>query len=242
MKCFKKLVSLVAAAALLTVLPGANALQAEAAEPTTYYIKYDLDQGQWRMQIGEWLNDYEGRELYYLNEGSEKVKDGDTVVILANEEKAAGPDISINARLGNLTVNRTSVVIKANGMDNWYVLGESDAAISGNVTNGYVYDDAKCTFNNDVTSLRMIASVANDVDVDVSVKGTVGYAAVENGGGVLREYFNFVAGKFYYDHASGLMTAVYPPQDRHRPRILLLLQLPLPPVIMTMCPKPVKAI
>lgn len=207
MKGFKKLVSLFAAAALLTLLPSAGTLQTFAANPTTYYLKYDTDQGEWRMQIGEWLDDYEGRETYYLNEGSEAVKDGDIIVILSNEENAAGSSgLTVNAHLSNLTVNRASVVISTGGVDECHVLGDSYAAITGNVTNGYVYDNAKCTFNSNVTNLRLVASTANDVDTDVSVGGTVSYASVSNAGGVIKEYYNFVAGTFYYDNASGLMT------------------------------------
>lgn len=207
MKKFKKFVSLLAAAALIALLPGANALQASAATPTTYYVKYDIDKNEWRMQIGEWNNEYEGMEIYYLNNESEAMKDGDILVVLSNEESAAGSTgLTVNAHLSNLTVNRASVVISTGGVDECYVFGESYAAVTGNITNAYVYDDAKCTFHSNVTNLRMIASQANDVDTDVSVGGTVGYASVSNSGGVIREYWNFVAGSFYYDNASGLMT------------------------------------
>lgn len=208
MKCFKKVLSLVAAAAITVTGLGFNSLSADAANPTTYYLKYDLDKGQWRMQVNEWLDDYEGRELYYLNEGSDKVKDGDVVVVLENEEQASGStNIAINARLSNLTINRsTAMITVSGGIDNCYVLGESYTAITGNVANAYVYDDAKCTFHSNVTNLSLIASQANDVDVDVSVKGTVAYASVSNAAGIIRQYYNFAANTFYYDHSSGLMT------------------------------------
>ena len=114
--------------------------------------------------------------------------------------------MTVNARLGNLTVNRTNVVISANGIDECHVQGDSAAAISGNVTNAYVYDNAACTFNNNVTNLRLIATVENTVDTNVSVGGTVAYASTANGGGVLKEYYNFAAGSFYFDKNSGLMT------------------------------------
>lgn len=207
MKKYKKIVSLLAAAAMVLLIPNAAALKASAATPTTFYLKYDTDQGQWRMQVGEWIDEYEGRETYYLNEGSEKAKDGDIVVVLANEEQEAGSgSVTVNAHLSNLTVNRSSVVISTNGIDSCYVFGDSYAAITGNVSNAYVYDNAKCTFNSDVTNLRLIASQENDVDTDVSVAGTVAYASVSNPGGVIREFYNFAKGTFYYDNASGLMT------------------------------------
>lgn len=207
MKRCKKIISLLAAAAMVLAIPGATSLKASAATPTTYYLKYDTDQNQWRMQVGEWIDEYEGRETYYLNEGSEKAKDGDIVVILANEEQEAGSgSISVNAHLSNLTVNRSSVVISTGGVDSCYVFGDSYAAITGDVSNAYVYDNAKCTFNSNVTNLRLVASQANDVETDVSVAGTVAYASVSNPGGVIREFYNFAKGTFYYDFASGLMT------------------------------------
>ena len=209
MKGFKKFVSLLAAFVLMALLPGAGMLQASAASPTTYYVKYDIDKRAWRMQIGEWNKELEGRETYYLNNGDEAVKDGDILVVLAmddDETETGSGDITVNAHLSNLTVNRAGVVISTGGVDECYVLGDSYAAISGNVTNAYVYDNAKCTFNNDVTNLRLIATEKPEVRTTVSVAGTVAYASTANQGGVMKEYFNFVKGSFYYDYASGLMT------------------------------------
>lgn len=206
MKNFKKMLSLLMAAALIALLPGANTLKAAAATPTTYYVRYDTDQNDWRMQIGEWLEDYEGRETYYLNNGDEAVKDGDILVILDNGTTEAGSELTVNAHLSNLTVNRAHAVISTGGVDECYVLGSSYAAITGSITNAYVYDDAVCTFNSNVTNLKLISSQENDVNTDISVGGTVAYASVSNPGGVLKEYYNFTANSFYYDHASGLMT------------------------------------
>ncbi len=208
MKRFKKLVSLMAAAAIMALLPNVNALQVSAAEPTVFYVKYDSDLGEWRMQIGGWVDEDPGKETYYLNEGSEKVKDGDTLIVLASDEQAnGGEDITVNARLGNLTVNRAGVVINAaGGVDECHVLGDSYAAITGNVTNAYVYDNGTCTFHSNVTNMRLVAVVENDVQTTVTVGGTVNYASVSNAGGILREYYNFKAGTFDFDGVTGLMT------------------------------------
>lgn len=208
MKKFTKFVSLLAAAAILAVAPGANVMEVEAAS-NTYYLKYDIDDNMWRMQINEWKDDYEGRELYYLNEGSEKVQDGDTVVILDNEEKDAGStNIQINARVGNLTINRANAIVTVNGgIDECHVLGDSYTAITGNVTNAYVYDNATCTFHSNVTNLRLTATENyNAPETTVTVGGTVAYASTSNTGGILKEYYNFKAGTFHYDDDSGLMT------------------------------------
>jgi hypothetical protein len=208
MEKLKKFVSLVAAAALLAVLPNVSTLQVSAAQPTTYYVKYDTDKNDWRMQIGSWDNGYEGRSPYYLNEGDEKVKDGDIVVVLDSDDEAAlsSATLTVNAHLSNLTVNRAGIVIYTGGVDECYVLGDSYAAINGNVTNAYVYDNAVCTFNNNVTNLRLISSSDNRVRCTVSVGGTVSYASTANPGGLINEYYNFTAGSFYHDKASGLMT------------------------------------
>ena len=207
MKKFKKVVSVLACAALLAVIPGTNAMEVEAATPTTFFVRFDSEDNIWRMQINEWKEDYEGREVYYLNEGDEKVKDGDSVVILENENDETGfTEIEIKARLGNLTINRATVTVKANSIDECYVLGGSYSAITGNITNAYVYDDAQTTLHSNVSNLRLISSQENEVEATVSVGGTVGYASISNPGGILKEYYNFKAGTFHYDFASGLMT------------------------------------
>ena len=209
-KFVTKLSATLAAAAILAVTPGANVMEVEAA-PNTYYLKYDIDDHVWRMQINEWKDGDEGRELYYLNEGSEKVKDGDIVVVLDNENHDAGSEnIQINARVGNLTINRAHAIVTVHGgIDECHVLGESYAAITGNVTNGYVYDDATCTFHSNVTNLKLTCTENfNAPETTVTVGGTVAYAATANTGGILKEYYNFKAGTFHYDGDSGMMTDV----------------------------------
>ncbi|MCM1113732.1 MAG: hypothetical protein NC399_10820 [Muribaculum sp.] len=210
---FRRLVSLMAAA-LLAVSPGFGALQVSAAEPTSFYIKFDIDRGDWRMQTGSWDEENEGRELYYLNEGSGKLKDGDILIILPNDtdpeaedqQQQAGSTITINARLSNLTVNRAHVVISTKGVDECHVLGDSYASVGGDIANAYVYDNGICTFNNNVTNLRLISSEKNTVRTEVSVAGTVGYCSVANPGGIYEQYYNFAAGTFFFTAGSGLMT------------------------------------
>lgn len=209
MKSFKKLAAFVAAAAICTSLPFLLHLKADAEESTTYYVKYDTDYREWRMQTGveKWNDEDPGQDLYYLNNGDNPVKNGGVVVVLPNDDDATGnQEININARLSNLTVNRSDVVIHTGGIDNCYILGGSYAAINGDVSNAYVYDDAVCTFNNNVTNLNLIASDSNTVDSSVSVKGTVAYAATKNPGGVIDEYYNFAADSFFFDAENDLRT------------------------------------
>lgn len=218
MKKIKKLVSLTTAAVLTALLVNVNALPVQAEEPLTFYLKFDVEKNDWRLQVGEWLDDYEGREPYYLNEGSEKVKDGDILVVLPNDDhKTGNKPVTVNAHLSNLTINCSDIVISTGGVDECYVLGkdwknEDDetetnaSAISGNITNAYVYNKTRCTFNDNVTNLRMIATEGNTVRCTVSVGGTVNYASESNAAGIIKEYYNFKAGTFYYDKSSGIMT------------------------------------
>lgn len=204
----KKFVSLLATAAILAVAPGANVMEVEAA-PNTYYVKYDVDMNEWRMQMNGWNNDDPGRELYYLNEGDERVKDGDTVVILGNEEDEDGSKIiEINARVGNLTIDRTNAVVNVKGgIDTCHINGETYAAVTGNITNAYVFNDAVCTFHSNISNLTLTCTDEYTTPRStVTVGGTVAYAATANSGGILKEYYNFKAGTFNFDYASGLMT------------------------------------
>lgn len=207
MKRFNKLVALAAAVSLMALIPGAGVIKASAATPTTHYLQYDTDQHEWRLQTGGFAKDSGGKDLYYLNEGDEKVKDGDILIVMDNEDSASGnTNITVNARLSNLTINSANVVITVGGADECHVNTNSYAAITGDITNAYVYDTATCTFHGNVTNLRMIATIENTVDTTVSVDGTVAYASTGNAGGVLKEYYNFKAGTFYFARTGGLMT------------------------------------
>ncbi|MCM1092163.1 MAG: hypothetical protein NC092_07740 [Butyrivibrio sp.] len=207
MKKFNKLVALAAAASLIALFPGVSEMRASAATPTTHYLQYDTDKHEWRLQTGAFAENSGGKDLYYLNEGDEKVQDGDILVVMPNEESASGNiNITVNARLSNLTINGSSVVITVGGADECHVNADSYAAITGDITNAYVYNNATCTFHSNVSNLRMIATIENTVNTTVTVGGTVSYASTANAGGVLKEYYNFKAGTFDFDGVSGLMT------------------------------------
>lgn len=201
MKKFKKFVSLLAVAAIMAVVPNANAMEVEAASKVVY-VMYDEDLSSWRMQVGEWDEEDAGMEICYLNEGDDKLNDGDTVVVLPNEDNGTGDEvIEIDARLGNLTINRaTAMVSVKGGVQDYYVFGDSYTAITGDVTNGYVYDNACCTFNSNVSNLRIISSDNQDAEAIVTAIGTVSYFAMENENGLDEEYYNFAPDSFYYHH------------------------------------------
>ncbi len=189
---------------------------------------------QWRRQVGFWDDNKEGREPYYLNEGDDyTIKDGDIVVVLPNlplteglEEQEDGYSvkrvkqatdqtvIEIKAHLSNLTISRSSAFLSTGGVDECHVLGDSYAAIGGNVTNAYVYDAADCTFHNNVSNLRLYNSKGRLDDArsdekwlpNVTVGGTVDYASVSDVGGLYSEYWKFANGTFRFDEKKGLET------------------------------------
>ena len=200
MKKLKKIVSLLAAAALLVLLPGGNTLTASAAEPTTYCIR-SID-GEWRFQAtSTWDDTAAHRELYYMEQ---EIKDGDIIVI---DGSLDNKPITVNVRLSNLTVkSSSSLVFTANGYDSCYILDQNVAAINGDVTNAYVYGTARCNFNNNVTNLEVIGSGSdlNNLNATVSVVGTVSHLkATDSGdGGVYFEYYDFPANKFRMENGT----------------------------------------
>lgn len=199
MKKRKGILSLLAAA-LLVLLPGTNTLTAQAAEPTTYYIQ-SMD-GEWRFQpSAQWDDSAVHRELYYMEQD---IKDGDIVIV---EGSLDNSPITIPARLSNLTVKSSdSLVITANGIDSCYILGNSTAAVNGDVTTAYVYGSAACNFNNNVTNLEVIGSGSdlNNLNATVAVVGTLSHlkASDSGDGGIYFEYYNFPAGKFYMEYGT----------------------------------------
>lgn len=207
MKKFKKFVSLLAVAAILAVAPGATALKAEAAAPTTFYIGFVEEENSWRVQVNEWDKDSNGRELYYLNNGDERVKDGDAIVIMENDpEKTDYDPISVDAYLSNLTVNHATVAIETKGIETCAVLERSSAAVTGNIQNASVYDGATASFHSNVTNLYMISTIEDNITSDITVGGTVAYACEDGAVMYFRQYYNFAKGTFHYSGDRGLVT------------------------------------
>lgn len=188
MKKLKKFISLVAAAALLVMVPGGNVLTASAEEPAAYYVRYVAGDNEWRFQRGSsWDDNAEHRELYYMQQD---IKDGDTVVI----DGTGTLNVTLNARLGNLTLNNAStVVVTTNGIDSCYVLGSSVAAVNGDITNAYVYDTSSVTFNNSISTLQILGS--SDINANVTVAGTVGHLIGKDNTTTYYDFYNVAAGK-----------------------------------------------
>lgn len=193
---------------LLALLPGRNAIQASAEEPTTYTLKYSETDGAWKYQpIYPW-NESLGSGWASGLEYS--IKDGDLLVIMASDKPLT---LTLTQHLSNLTFENTPyAVVTANGYDDVYVLENSVAAVNGDVKNAYVYDNAICTFNDNVEYLEVVCRTF-PLKQNVTVGGTVGhvkaYDTAENYNRVHFEYYQVAAGKFSIEDGNLKTAAAY---------------------------------
>lgn len=195
MKKLKKIVSMLMAVAICFLLPGVSTLTASAESPVTYYVKYLANDGQWRyMEGSSWSDTGFHRELYYMYEA---IKDGDSIVI---DGANPGFVLEVPVRLKNVTLlHGAAAVVTATSIDECYILRDSVGAINGNVTNAYVYDNGRCTFNNNVGTLTIQndSFLVNDtlLHATVSVNGTVNHLIGKDNVQLHYEHYNFAAGK-----------------------------------------------
>ena len=190
MKKMKTIVSLLAAAALLLMVCGVKNLQADAAEPVTYSLKYVEEKGEWRFHIGAWDDNNAGhRELYYLKEA---IKDGDIIVIEGGEQSLT---LELPVNLNNITFNHSHLaIITAKSVENVYVLRDSVAVVNGDVVNAHVYDNAVANFNNNVTNLFITKERSGEQSINVVC--TVAYVKTSDADRVYNELYNFQANSF----------------------------------------------
>lgn len=196
MKRLKKLVAMLVAVAICVLVPGANALTVSAAEPVTYHVQYIVDEGEWEFQIGTWNNEVSGRELYYMYND---FKDGDIVVVDTNGA-APAEVLNFSKHIANLTViDGSQVVVSAPSYGDVFMLLDSRAAITGNVTNAYIYDNAGATFHSNVNTLTMI-DTRGELTGTVSVSGTVSHLISKTSSDyIYYQYYNVAAGKLLID-------------------------------------------
>lgn len=174
-KKMKLFVSMLAAAAMLVLLPGSTSMTASAEEAKTYSLRYiGGDINDWRFVPGSTFE--EGayhRELYYLK--LDQLKDGDHIVIYAGD---TAPNLELDLsgyKLGSLTVHQNAtVVIFTGGIRDCYVLAGAYTAINGDVANAQLYDNVTCTFNNNVQDMVLHFTGEPHPDTNISCAGTVG--------------------------------------------------------------------
>ncbi len=190
MKKLKTIVSLLAVAAMLLLMPSTDHLRVSAAEPVTYSLKYVEANNEWRFHVGPWDDNNPGhRELYYLKES---IKDGDIIVVEGGDQ---GLTLELPVNLSNITFNHTHLaVITAKSVENVYVLRDSVAAINGDVTNAHVYDNAVVNFNDNVKNLYITKEICGQQTI--VVVGTVDYVKTGDAEKVYNEMYNFQANSF----------------------------------------------
>ena len=172
-KKLKALVSLLAAAAVLALLPGSNTLTAKAEEAKTYSVKFIGGEiNDWRYVAGSTFDDTAyHREIYYLNLD---LKEGDAVVVYAGDTSPNKELHLADVKLGNLTIHQNaSAIVFTGGVTDCYVLAGAYTAINGDVRNAYLYDTTTCTFNSNV--LDMVLNISDAPHSNISCAGTVGH-------------------------------------------------------------------
>lgn len=190
-KKIKLFVSMLAAAAMLVLLPGGNALTARA-EANTYSLKYiGGTVNDWRYVTGSTFEDgaYH-RELGVLK--SEFLKDGDNIVVYNGDGTNKSLDLS-GFNLGSLTVhNNTTAVVIADSIRDCYVLAGAYTAITGSITNATLYDKTTCTFHSNVLDMALYCN--DQPTSNISCGGTVGHFRVWTLNGDPRgEYYDIPA-------------------------------------------------
>ena len=177
------------------LLPDFNTLTVSAEEPVTYYVKYLSGDNQWRYMNGNtWNDSVSNGDLYYMQNA---LKDGDSIIIDGDNP---GFQLKLSVHLKNLTLlHGSQAVVTAKGYDECYILRDSVGAINGDVTNAYVYDNGRCTFNNNVKTLTIqtSASYANNtlLHANVTSNGTVEHLIAKDSIQLHYEHYNFAPGK-----------------------------------------------
>lgn len=175
-KRIKLFVSMLAAAAMLVLLPCSNTLTVRA-EANTYSIQF------FGGAINDWCyvtgSTFDEKQAYSKIGGlrSRDLKDGDHIVVYdSGYEPTRHLDLS-GFNLGSVTIhNNVTAVFIADSIKDCYILAGAYAAINGNVTNAYLYDTTSCTFNNDV--LEMELYYTGEPTSSISCGGTVGHFCI----------------------------------------------------------------
>lgn len=190
----KKFISVLAAVAILMVVPGLCSLEASAEGPVTYAVKYVPGSGNWRYQANTSSFDDNAyhMDLYSLRL---ELKDGDIVVVYNDSDSAPSLDLGAT-RLGNLTVTSSGsfVVIYSGDISECYLLGGASCSINANVANAYVYDTVLCNFNKNVRELNVYP--LEGMTSSIGCNGTVDhlYAASRTTGEIFYSLYGFQAG------------------------------------------------
>lgn len=193
-RIIKAFVSMLAAVAMLVLLPDAGAMKASAAESVTYAVKYVEGNQDWRYQVGQTFDEGKyHREIYYLRQ---ELKEGDKVVVYNDSTSTKDLDLG-KTHLNNLTVTQTKsfTVIYAGDIDYCYLLLGANCSINADVKNAEVYDNTLCNFNKNIKELTVYYEAGKPA-VTLGCSGTVEHlrGTNRNSGGTYWNLYTFKAG------------------------------------------------
>lgn len=165
-----------------------SALTVKADGAITYYVSYVEDKSEWRYQTGNSWD--EKMASYDMKSLQASIKDGDLLVIDGDRRI----ELAVNVALENLTVvHSTGAVIAAKSINNFFAINDSVSAITGNVTNAYVYDACLVNFNSNVKNLELLSEKNKNLFATVAVAGTVEHLKASGNEFTHFEFYNFQA-------------------------------------------------
>lgn len=176
MKHLKKFLAIATIFTLFLAPLLGSPMTANAAEGTTYYVKYIPALNQFRYQKGPWQADQEHWDFGIL--GS-VIKDGDSLAI--DDAGGTGIIVDFDVKLNSLTiVSGTGTVVTAKSVKDLYILHGTTSAINADVTNANIYGEAAVNLNKNVKILNLYNSGTIKPTSDVNVVGTCGELHIEN--------------------------------------------------------------
>lgn len=188
MKHFKKFLSIIAVLVLCLIPVLANPLPAHAeGSAVTYYVKYVPSLSDFRYQLGTWQD---GQEHWSISSLKQNIKDGDLLVI--EDTHNVGIRLDVDVRLNNLTVvDGDLVVVLAKSIEDCYVINDSTASVTGDVTNAYVYDKSVGNFNSNVKNLIITSNQYDLLYATTAVAGTCDHLKASGKSYTHYEFYNF---------------------------------------------------
>lgn len=192
MKQKRRILATILTLALAILVPQFHPATAKAETPTTFTIKYIESMGEWRVQpLSAWDDSQGSGILAYVDT---YIKDGDTVVVVGGAGSPAFGELTLNAKVENLTLYEVTggIEVKANaGIKDIFVLKGSVASLHGTYDNVYVYDNSICNILNDLKYLQI--SKESSMTMSITAVGTVGHCQIDDNGKVLKHMYNVKA-------------------------------------------------
>lgn len=199
MKKIKKLITVLAAAAAMILLPGAFTITASAEEPNTFILNYSTEDG-WYMILDEekYLENppHKVMDAFFLG-----VKDGDIVVVYNSVEDAPLLDLR-DLHLSNLTVSaNVFTMISVGSVDECIFLQSTKCSLTGQVNYAFIFDPCLVNFNSNVQTIDIQVPETN-CESTVGCSGTVGSMRVLFGNNSSYTMYNFKPDTLYFEEGS----------------------------------------